>query len=319
MMWVSVIISCYNSASFLEDSINSVLNQSFKELEIIIVNDGSTDDTDEKISQFLDSRIKYYKIPRSGQSEALNFGLSVSSGDYIKFFDSDDIMNITHIEDQLNAINESRTSIASCSWSRFYNNNLSDSVLRPESVWKDMESFEWLKQSLSQKNDMMPGWLWLIPRNILEITKAWDNELTLNNDLVFSTKLLLNTLNVKFVNSAHIYYRSGNNISLSNRNDESSFKKALLATDIAVNLILAREDTVQTRLICANRYQKLVYQFYPKYPELLLEIKTKIYKLGGSNVNPQLGGKTKFISHIVGWENTFRIKAVINKLSTISH
>jgi glycosyltransferase involved in cell wall biosynthesis len=318
-MWVSVIISCYNSASFLEDSINSVLNQSFKELEIIIVNDGSTDDTDEKISQFLDSRIKYYKIPRSGQSEALNFGLSVSSGDYIKFFDSDDIMNITHIEDQLNAINESRTSIASCSWSRFYNNNLSDSVLRPESVWKDMESFEWLKQSLSQKNDMMPGWLWLIPRNILEITKAWDNELTLNNDLVFSTKLLLNTLNVKFVNSAHIYYRSGNNISLSNRNDESSFKKALLATDIAVNLILAREDTVQTRLICANRYQKLVYQFYPKYPELLLEIKTKIYKLGGSNVNPQLGGKTKFISHIVGWENTFRIKAVINKLSTISH
>jgi hypothetical protein len=63
----------------------------------------------------------------------------------------------------------------------------------------------------------------------------------------------------------------------------------------------------------------LVYQFYPKYPELLLEIKTKIYKLGGSNVNPQLGGKTKFISHIVGWENAFRIKAVINKLSTISH
>jgi glycosyltransferase involved in cell wall biosynthesis len=318
-MCVSVIISCYNSSSFLEDSINSVINQSFKELEIIIINDGSTDDTDVKISKFLDSRIKYYKIPRAGQSAALNFGLSVSSGDYIKFFDSDDIMNTTHIEDQLNAIKGSKTTIASCSWSRFYNNNLSDSVLRPESVWKDMESFEWLKQALSQKNDMMPGWLWLIPRNILEITKAWDVALTLNNDFVFSTKLLLNTSNVKFVNSAHIYYRSGNNISLSNQKDENSFKKIILATDIAVNLILSREHTVQTRLICANRYQKLVYQFYSMYPNLILGINTKIYQLGGSNIKPQLGGKTKYISYIIGWKNTFRIKAVINKLSTISN
>ena len=91
---ISVIIPCYNSEKYIEDTIKSVLNQSYQSFEIIIVDDGSTDNTTAIIKKLegKDSRIKFYEIMHSGRpSIPRNYGVKKSSGSFIAFLDSDDL------------------------------------------------------------------------------------------------------------------------------------------------------------------------------------------------------------------------------------
>ena len=91
---ISVIIPCYNQGDFLKETCNSVKQQTYTNWEAIIVNDGSTDNTENialKICE-ADSRFQYYKKENGGLSSARNFGLEKSNGDYIQFLDSDDLL-----------------------------------------------------------------------------------------------------------------------------------------------------------------------------------------------------------------------------------
>src|ERR687897_543812 len=89
---VSVVIPCYNQADFLSDAIESVLSQSYKDLEIIVVNDGSEDDTEEVASAYVaeDPRVRLITQQNRGLAEARNRGLAEARGEYVVFLDSDD-------------------------------------------------------------------------------------------------------------------------------------------------------------------------------------------------------------------------------------
>lgn len=94
MIKVSVILPIYNVASYLDETIGSLLNQSLKEIEIIAVNDGSTDHSEEIIRKYMqqDSRISYFYQENQGQSVARNLALQHAIGDYIYMMDSDDVL-----------------------------------------------------------------------------------------------------------------------------------------------------------------------------------------------------------------------------------
>ena len=99
---VSVVITCYNYGQYVESALQSVFSQTFQDFEIILVDDGSTDDSEERIRPFLsDSRLKYIKQENSGQAKAKNRGINESSGEFIAFLDSDDKWNKTKLEKQL--------------------------------------------------------------------------------------------------------------------------------------------------------------------------------------------------------------------------
>lgn len=88
---ISIVTPTFNRAHLIEKAISSVIGQSYKEWELIIVDDGSTDNTNEVIKKYLDDhRINYYKIPNGGVSGARNFGVSKSGGEFLLFLDSDD-------------------------------------------------------------------------------------------------------------------------------------------------------------------------------------------------------------------------------------
>ena len=88
-MIISVILPCYNTSNYLSTCITSILNQTYNKLELIIVNDGSTDNSENIIKNFssIDPRIKYLYQSNSGQGSARNLGLKVAKGDYILFVD----------------------------------------------------------------------------------------------------------------------------------------------------------------------------------------------------------------------------------------
>lgn len=118
---ISIIIPTYNRSEYLTECLNSVLNQNYKHWECLVIDDGSTDDTEQVVKRFVnsDSRIKYFKRTRNykpGGCGARNYGLDLSTGDYINWFDSDDVMlpefleyKIEILEPQLNMMIASHT------------------------------------------------------------------------------------------------------------------------------------------------------------------------------------------------------------------
>ena len=91
---ISVIIPSYNSENYLAETIHSVQNQSYENWECIIIDDGSTDQTNELVKKTitLDSWIHYYYQENSGLSASRNFGIAIAKGDYIQLLDSDDVL-----------------------------------------------------------------------------------------------------------------------------------------------------------------------------------------------------------------------------------
>ena len=105
---VSVIIPTYNRALTLQATIQSVLRQTYKEFEIIVIDDGSMDDTEQIINNFNDKKIIYIRQDHKGASFARNKGIGNAKGEYIAFLDSDDIWLSTKIEKQLAVFKNSK-------------------------------------------------------------------------------------------------------------------------------------------------------------------------------------------------------------------
>ncbi|CAM3482100.1 glycosyltransferase family 2 protein [Flavobacterium chungbukense] len=104
MAFFSVIIPLYNKENFIQNTIQSILDQTFHDFEIIIVNDGSTDKSEEKTLQFKDSRIKYFSKKNEGASTARNYGIEKASTDFITFLDADDYWYPTFLETMFHTI-----------------------------------------------------------------------------------------------------------------------------------------------------------------------------------------------------------------------
>ncbi|MET0091496.1 MAG: glycosyltransferase family 2 protein [Candidatus Thiodiazotropha sp.] len=105
-MKVSVIVPCLNYAVYIPDSVGSVLSQSHDNLELILVDDGSTDNTSEIAKSIKDPRFQYVRIDTSGASVARNTGIEMASGDFIAFLDADDIWIENKLEMQLKLFEE---------------------------------------------------------------------------------------------------------------------------------------------------------------------------------------------------------------------
>ncbi|MBD2250023.1 glycosyltransferase family 2 protein [Nostoc parmelioides] len=113
---ISVIIPAYNAERTILETINSVLKQTFSDLEIIVINDGSTDRTVEVIQNVDDARLKVYSYENSRASGARNHGISHAVGDFISFLDADDLWTPDKLELQLAALNHYPEAGVAYSW-----------------------------------------------------------------------------------------------------------------------------------------------------------------------------------------------------------
>ncbi|WP_051260849.1 glycosyltransferase family 2 protein [Algoriphagus marincola] len=110
---VSVILPVFNGGKYISDSIRSILDQSFQDFEIIVIDDGSIDDTKDKISKFKDSKLIFFRFENNkGLIAALNFGLEKATGDYIARMDADDIACSNRLKNQVNFLEEKKDFVA---------------------------------------------------------------------------------------------------------------------------------------------------------------------------------------------------------------
>ena len=123
---ISIIIPVYNAEKFLKRCLESVINQTYKNFEVICVDDGSKDNSSKIIEKIAkkDNRIILIKQKNQGVSIARNNAIEKSTGEYIMFLDSDDYMDKNMCEIMIKAINEYRVDVVRCNYKRVYENGV---------------------------------------------------------------------------------------------------------------------------------------------------------------------------------------------------
>lgn len=311
---VSIIIPAWNAESYIVTSIRSALDQTHRNREVIVVDDGSSDRTAAVVRSVEDSSVRLVKQEHQGHSAAMNRGAAESRGDYLKFLDADDWINAEHIEAQLAAIKDHQKSVASCRWGYCVNRPELPRLRREHTNRDYSDPLEWLVDSLTQDEGMMGGWMWLMPRTVWDLSGGWDERLSLNNDFDFSIRLLLSCDGVRFAPDAVYSYRKGVEGALSSRGGRSAMESAFRTTESGCARLLQRESSDRVRHICADRWQEWLFAFYPEHPDLAARAETEVALLGGSSVRLRGGWILRCALPVLGWKRARRGQVALRRL-----
>lgn len=311
MELISIVIPAYNAEEWIAGAVQSALAQTWRELEVVVVDDGSRDGTAAVVAGISDPRLRLVRQENRGQCAALNRGFAEARGGFIKLLDADDWLNPEHLELMWRALAGSSDAVAACEWGYFVDGPLGAAV-REEHANRDYaDPLEWLVDSLTLDEGMMGGWKWLIPRAVWERCGGWDERLSLNNDFDFSVRLLLAASEVRFARGALYGYRKGVAGALSGTADAAAMLAVSLTTESGCRALLAREDSLRIRQICANRWQEWLFRFYPDHPELAAAAQQRIVELGGSSLRMGGGRLQAMLEPLIGWRGVRRIQSLV--------
>jgi len=171
---ISVVMGVYNGEDYVSDAIESILSQTYKNFEFIIINDGSTDETTKIVGDYarLDSRIKVISQPNRGLAESLNIGIDFAKGDYIARQDADDISLPSRLEKEIQVIASDNTISLVGSFFTYFNENslkLSTTIVQP---FRPID----LRRSVTLNNPFGHGTV-LMKKSIFEKHKAYTGKL----------------------------------------------------------------------------------------------------------------------------------------------
>jgi glycosyltransferase involved in cell wall biosynthesis len=304
---VSILIPCHNAGPWLAAALDSACGQTWPHREIIVVDDGSTDDSAPIARRYASSGVKLISQPRRGASAARNTALAVASGDFIQYLDADDLLAPDKVALQIVQAMETQANFAFCAtWSRF-TRSVADADFSPQPLCGDFDSIDWLVLKLEQNRMMHPA-AWLIPRAISDVAGPWNETLSLDDDGEYFTRVVLPSKGVRCCRDAISYYRSGLPRSLSDSQSEEAWKSAWRARELSIQHLLAAEDSPRTRHAAATALQRFIYESYPRVPQHRAEAALKIRHLGGSSLAPEGGPLFQTARRIIGWRLAKRLQ-----------
>lgn len=218
LMLVSIIVPIYNTAIYLEQCLDSIINQTYNNIEIILINDGSTDDSGKVCDAYAqkDSRIIVIHQENKGLAATRNIGIEVSTGDYIMFLDSDDWLDNDICEILVSALREHNVQISMCSYTREYpNKSIPKVVYDTDKIFCGREILRKLCGPVDEElkypeniecfNSMCGK---LYPRELLLHTKVVDTAIIgPSEDLLFNLHVFLAIESVVYVNCYSYHYR----------------------------------------------------------------------------------------------------------------
>lgn len=224
---VSIVIPVYNASKYLKECLDSVIKQTYEDIEIILVDDGSVDNSGKICDEYgdLDKRVVVLHGKNSGVSTARNNGIKSSTGDYVTFIDSDDIIHKDYIKKLVNNLNGDSLSV--CQIENFYNEvNFSNND--DNSIELDKNHFI----ELCRMNLLNTPCCKLFNLDILRENKIFfDTKLSLGEDLLFNLDYLKHIDKIIVANQKLYYYRRSDNDTLSTSYNSKMFDIQLLLFD----------------------------------------------------------------------------------------
>lgn len=302
---VSILIPCHNAAPFLGATLESAFAQTGPAIEVILVDDGSTDDSVAIARPFEPRGLRIIAQPNRGASAARNTALRAARGDFIQFLDADDLLAPDKIARQVEALARTeRDVLASGEWGRF-TIVPSDAQFIPEAVYAAGSGVEFLQLHYETGSMMQPG-AWLAPRALLDRAGPWDESLSLNDDGEYFARVMLAARRLEHVPGSRCYYRAVSRGSLSRRRDERALLSLYHSVELTIAHLLAADASLRTRSACAHGWLRLACELYPDQPGLAAQAEAHSRALGGSD-RPLPGGRLfQLTSRLFGWRTARR-------------
>ena len=263
---VSVIIPVYNASFYLKECIESVLHQTYYNLEIVIIDDGSTDNSVDIVKSYqYDNRIKIITQKNRGAATARNVGIKNSRGKYIQFLDADDILSLNKIEEQLKTLE---------SYKHVYNRVVVFS--KWESLKKTIKGCkEYICHTYENPIDILADFMkyeamliphcYLVPRHIIDIAGLWDESLSLNDDGEWFARIIASSDILVYCNDTMVYYRDTPN-SLSKSKSVRAMNSEIWGY-ILISEIARRSNIPDVNYFIFKFLSAKLIFYYPYYKE----------------------------------------------------
>jgi len=312
---VSILIPAYNSEAWIADTLQSALAQTWPRTEIIIVDDGSTDQTLQIAKRFVSAKVSVSSQLNQGAATARNSALQKSQGDYIQWLDADDLMAPDKIARQMNVALDcsGKRTLLSGEWGYF--------LFRPQKAkWAasplncELSAVEWLLRKMEQRAFVQTS-SWLVSRELTEAAGPWNTQLTADDDGEYFSRVILASDVIRFVPGARIFYRIAGSGSLSylgrnKRKLESQFR----SMELQISHLRMREESERVRSACLKFLQDALLYFYPEQPELVKRCEEIAASLGHRLSVPQMPRKYAWIQRRFGWRVAKASQLYYNKV-----
>ena len=311
---VSILIPVFNAGNWLEATLRSVLAQTWKNTEIFVVDDGSTDNSLEIARSFVSEKIQVISQQNKGAAAARNVAFATSKGDHIQYLDADDLLAPAKIERQMLRLqNESENTVATGPFD-YFTGSIENRIDKENHGYCDYDQpLDWLVESM-YKQDMFPPLVWLTPRKLIEAAGPWNEQLTYNDDPEFFARVLLKADKIAFCEDAKSYYRRGIPTSLGSRKDKKALASRLLALQLVTEYMRKAEDSQRVREACGFAFRKYLYSIYPQFPGLRKEARQILNELNVKGNYDFASGKSATLGHWLGWKTVKWLRYFYHKL-----
>ena len=301
---ISILIPAFNAEEWIADTLRSALAQTWERKEIIVVDDGSTDQTYAVAQQFEPQGVLVVRQKNQGASAARNKAFALSKGDFIQWLDADDLLASDKIARQMQAWDQgpSKRILLSSAWGVFiYRHRRAE--FASTALWCDLSPTEWLLHKLGQ-NLYMQTATWLVSRELTEAAGRWDTRLLSDDDGEYFCRVLLASDGVRFVPDAKVYYRGPglafaalSYIGQSERKIEAHW----LSMQLHIKYLRSLEDSERARAACLRYLQTSLIYFYPERPAIVKQVEQIAGGLGGRLESPSLSWKYSWMKAVLGW------------------
>lgn len=320
MELVSVIIPVYNAEKFISDCIDSVLNQSWKQWEVILIDDGSTDDSLSVIKKKVgsDNRFLIVTQQNSGAPAARNYGLSLAKGKYIQFLDADDCLSANKLKNQVQVLESNPNAVAWSATAKFsqfgYQDNIeTKNLILKKKLTRISNPFDFLlclngddgEVSMIQPNAYMAS------AKLISQSGGWNEDLKYSpdDDSEYFTRVLINAEQIIFDPLSINYYRVSLLPSVSKRFDRLAAEGALKTVVLKFSTLLKISNEKKIIDLYAHHLTVVAYIYGSKFPVIVDQVKKQLDELGVSKFSLVGGFYFKLISSFIGFKSAIKLKA----------
>lgn len=297
---VSILIPCYNAAHWLAAAVESALVQTWPDTEIIVINDGSKDESLAVARRFEARGVRVLDQPNAGAAAARNAGLRAARGQYIQFLDADDLLAPDKIEEQMRLLEPLGGRVLSSSRWAHFQESPEEASFKEQANYRDLTGVEFLQLHWEAGCMMQPA-AWLAPRALLEAAGPWDESLSLNDDGEYFARVMLAAERIIFCRAACTYYRAHGGSRLSARRDRRSLESLYRSVESATGHLLAVDASARSRAAVAYAWKWTAFELYPGAPDLSRRAEAQASRLGGSPRPFPAGPRFQLAASLLGW------------------
>lgn len=279
---VSILIPMYNAEKYIVATLDSCVNQTYPNIEIIVVDDGSSDNS-LKIAQkyeAIHSNIKVFTQPNSGAPVARNKAFAESTGEYIQYLDADDLLDHNKIESQIKVLcTEPELTLAYGRMTAFFY-KVESVTFKSRKIDRDYENtIDFLVDFWSTDAEIMPH-SFLLSRKLVEKTGHWNENLVKNQDIEFFSRAAFHAEKTKYIPDSIVHYRKDNPNSIAKQYSLKAMESAYMSHNVLTEVM--REYLSDKRVVycLVLMYSALYHRIYEDYPNLAAKALKQLNELG---------------------------------------